>query len=129
TVAVVEEPLPESSTFGGGGQATIVRYEPERVTVRTASDAGGLLVLTDRWFPGWQATVDGRPAAILRTDYLYRGVVIPAGRHRGGVVYRPRPLLLGPLGRGLRLRFVWILAAGRRGLKAGLRPRWGVGPP
>src|SRR5262249_49121323 len=115
TAAVVEEPLPESSTFGGGGQAMIARYEPERVTVRTASDAGGLLVLTDRWFPGWQATVDGRPAAILRTDYLYRGVVIPAGEHVVEFVYRPRSFLLGALGSVLGLLGVCLLAAGPRG--------------
>jgi hypothetical protein len=112
-VAVVEDPLPESSAFGGG-DATIERYEPDRVTVRTASDAGGLLVLTDRWFPGWHATVDGRPAAILRTDYLYRGVVVPAGEHVVEFVYRPRSFLLGTLGSVLGLLGVCLLAA-RRG--------------
>jgi hypothetical protein len=112
--AVVEEPVPASSTFGGG-HATIARYEPDRVTVRTASDTGGLLVLTDRWFPGWQATLDGRPAAILRTDYLYRGVVIPAGEHVVEFVYRPRSFLLGALGSVLGLLGVCLLAAGRGG--------------
>jgi hypothetical protein len=113
-VAVVEEPLPESSSFGGG-RATIVRYEPDRVTVRTASDTSGLLVLTDRWFPGWQATVDGRPTTILRTDYLYRGVVVPEGEHVVEFVYRPRSFLLGTLGSVLGLLCVCLLAAGRGG--------------
>ena len=113
-VAVVEEPLPESSTFGDG-RATIVRYDRDRVTVRTASPAGGLLVLTDRWFPGWQATVDGRPAAILRTDYLYRGVVVAAGEHVVEFVYRPRSFLLGTFGSVLGLLCVCLLAAGRGG--------------
>jgi hypothetical protein len=109
-VAVVEEPLPESSTFGDG-RATIVRYEPNRVVVRTTSDARGLLVLTDRWFPGWHATVDGRPAAILRTDFLYRGVVVPAGEHMVEFAYRPRAVLLGALGSALGLLGVLLLAA------------------
>jgi uncharacterized membrane protein YfhO len=58
--------------------------------------------------------VDGRPAAILRTDYLYRGVVVPAGEHVVEFVYRPRSFLLGALGSVLGLLGVCLLAA-RRG--------------
>jgi hypothetical protein len=103
-IALVEEPLPEplaASDAQEPGHATIVLYEPNRVAVRTASDAGGLLVLTDRWFPGWRARVDGRPVAILRTDYLYRGVAVPAGEHVVEFIYHPRSFLLGGLGSAL----------------------------
>jgi len=111
-VAIVEEPLPGSAAFGEG-HATIEHYEPDRVTVRTSGETGGLLVLTDRWFPSWYATVDGQPARILRADYLYRGVALPAGEHVVEFVYRPRAFLLGALGSAFGVLAVGFLALGR----------------
>jgi uncharacterized membrane protein YfhO len=40
----------------------------------------GLLVLSDLWYEGWRATLDGRPVPILRVNHAVRGVVVPAGR-------------------------------------------------
>ena len=64
-------------------------YEAERVTVQTAARRPALLVLTDNWFPGWKASVDGEPAPIHRVDYLIRGVAVPGGAHRVEFRYEP----------------------------------------
>ena len=40
-----------------------------------------LLFLSDAYYPDWQATIDGREAKILRADYAFRAVVVPAGNH------------------------------------------------
>jgi uncharacterized membrane protein YfhO len=55
----------------------------------------GLLVLTDVWFPGWKATVDGRDVPIERVDYLLRGVRVPAGAHRVEFRYEPASFTAG----------------------------------
>jgi hypothetical protein len=65
-----------------GGAATITRYRLNDVTVDVDTPAPALLRLADLWYPDWKATVDGRPASILRADYLLRAVPVPAGRHR-----------------------------------------------
>ena len=57
--------------------------------VDTSSSGRALLVLTDSWFPGWKATVDGREVPIERVDYLIRGVPVPAGAHRVEFRYEP----------------------------------------
>jgi hypothetical protein len=73
----------------GSGSARITADEPERVAVRAEASHRALLVLADTWFPGWRATIDGRPAPIIRTDQLLRGVVLPAGAHTVEFTYVP----------------------------------------
>ncbi len=77
------------------GKANIVLDEAEKVIVTTNSDRPGLLVLLDNYFPGWRAELDARSAALLRADYAFRGVRLPAGKHRVVFRYRPPLFLLG----------------------------------
>ena len=51
--------------------------------------AEGLWVVCDTWFQGWEATVDGSVAEILRVNGIHRGVRVPAGSHRVEMHYRP----------------------------------------
>jgi hypothetical protein len=76
-------------------KADIVSYEPERVVVETTGASDGWLVLTDAWYPGWRATVDGASVEITRADVLFRAVPIPAGRHRIQFVYSPISFRIG----------------------------------
>jgi hypothetical protein len=71
------------------GRARLAGYEGERVMVDAAATRPSVLVLTDVWYPGWKATVDGRPTRLHRVNYLLRGVEVPAGSHRVTLEYRP----------------------------------------
>jgi hypothetical protein len=62
--------------------AVISSYGMNQVVVDAKTDGPALLRLADLWYPDWAVTVDGRPATMLKVDYLLRGVVIPAGSHR-----------------------------------------------
>ena len=77
----------------------IESYGPDRVELVTTSAADGLLVLHDLYYPGWIAEVDGKPAVMLRAALLFRGVVVPAGRHR--VAFRFEPFTFSNLGAAL----------------------------
>ncbi|RVU21841.1 YfhO family protein [Methylobacterium oryzihabitans] len=70
--------------------ATILAYRRNVVTLEVESDRDGVLVLHDLYYPGWEARVDGVKRPILRTNLLFRGVEVPAGRHV--VEFRFRPL-------------------------------------
>ena len=92
TTAVTEEPIDGLAQRPAASDPTdsarVSSYEAERVVVRTKARRPALLVLTDSWFPGWKATVDGNDAPIHRVNYLIRGVPVPAGDSPGGVPIR-----------------------------------------
>jgi hypothetical protein len=74
---------------------TIESYEPGRVVLKVEPASDALLVLSDLYYPGWRAEVDGRPAPILRANYLMRAVAVPAGRHTVGFLYEPASFKAG----------------------------------
>jgi hypothetical protein len=88
-------PQGTGASAGGGGEARITSYEPERVTVRARSRGQGLLVLSDNQYPGWNATVDGRSVPIERVDYLFRGVRVGPGSHTVEFRYQPLSFRVG----------------------------------
>jgi uncharacterized membrane protein YfhO len=55
----------------------------------------GLVVVAEMYYPGWEVTVDGRPAEILRTNRAMRGVALPAGTHRLVFRYNPASFRFG----------------------------------
>ena len=94
--AIVERPVAGlGDDPAEGGEARIVRYEPDRVELSATAERRSLVVLSDVHFPGWQATVDGREVPIERVDYLLRGVPVDAGTHRIEFTYRPASWRIG----------------------------------
>ena len=60
---------------------SFVRYGLNEVELAVRTPVSGYLVLSDVYYPGWRATVDGVPAEILRADYVFRSVLLPPGEH------------------------------------------------
>jgi Bacterial membrane protein YfhO len=97
--AVVSELPPDwidaAAARSDPGEVEIVSYESDAVRLRAESKRRALLVLSDSDFPGWEATVDGRSVAIVRTNALVRGVALDAGSHLVEFRYRPASLRRG----------------------------------
>ena len=71
-----------AATTTGASDARLLTIADGRVSIDATSESGGFVVLSDSWYPGWQARIDGRPAALRRTNVSMMGVAVPAGRHR-----------------------------------------------
>jgi hypothetical protein len=84
---------PASDPFHGS--ARVSYPTPNRVVIDAVTDAPGYVVLTETFDPGWSATVDGDARPLLRANFAFRAVVVPAGRHRVEMSYRPVSLALG----------------------------------
>jgi Bacterial membrane protein YfhO len=61
--------------------ARISSYEPSRLRIDTEAEHPSFLVLSEIQYPGWTAQVDGVETPIYQTNYLLRGVALPAGKH------------------------------------------------
>ncbi len=86
----------------------VTRYEPGRVdlTLSRPAPAGAALVVSENYYPGWTATVDGRPAAVGRADYVLTGVELPAGAQRVSLQFTsPR------YERGLQISLLALIAS------------------
>jgi len=79
------------------GTVVIRRYAPERIELDVSTRSSAYLVLTDSYYPGWRAWVDGQPAPILRADLLFRAVQVPAGEHHVRFAFQPSSLRWGAL--------------------------------
>lgn len=78
-----------------GGEVRVERYEPDRIELAVDSPAEGYLVLSDPFYPGWRAELDGSPAEILRANYAFRAVAVPAGSHTVTMTFRPASWIAG----------------------------------
>lgn len=79
----------------GKGQVKIMQYQPNKVVIRTQSTVVGFLFLSDTYFPGWIARVDGKQTTIFQTDYAFRSIEIPKGNHIVVFSYQPFSFILG----------------------------------
>ena len=77
------------------GQVEIVHRDPNSVTLRAQLARPAYVVLLDRYDPNWQATLDGRPAPVLRANQIFRAVYAEAGHHEIRFDYHQRGFRLG----------------------------------
>jgi hypothetical protein len=99
--AVIEGPMTPQLTVLASQRparavaAEITEYSSRSLRASVTVSGPRLVVLNDTDYPGWTATVDGQPTAILAANYLFRGVLIAAGTHVIQFTYRPLSFTIG----------------------------------
>jgi hypothetical protein len=100
--AVLEDLMPnatdeKSMAYEGPSdfQSEVVHYGARRVALKVETSRPGLAILTDVYYPGWRAEVNGQPTKIYRVNGLVRGVWLPEGEHHVVFSYWPLSYQIG----------------------------------
>lgn len=126
-VAVLGAPLAQAlgDPVGAAESVRFRSYEPDRMAIEVNLAKPGLLVLSEFHYPGWHATVNGKPAGIYKADGALRAIWVPEGASRVELNYLPASFLVGGtltlltfLGVGVGLVVSW-----RKGLWSPLCPQ------
>ncbi len=81
-IALVEENLDfKAKNFDLGATSNLVKLDDTHIQIKTNSQSPAFLVLSDVYYPGWKAKIDGKSTHIFQTNYVLRGVLIPEGNH------------------------------------------------
>ena len=104
---------------GGEDDVQMPIHTPSYVRITANLQCRGMVILTDTWFPGWRAKVDGKTVEIYQAYGGVRGVMVDGGRHVIEMRYRPWSVFLG--GALTLLAAVVAVAASRGAANAGRR--------
>ena len=75
--------------------ARITGYENNKIDLDLSTDRDGLLVLSEIYYPGWKAYIDGKETEVYCTDYNLRGVFVPQGSHKAIIRFEPASFTRG----------------------------------
>ncbi|MCC6794021.1 MAG: YfhO family protein [Candidatus Hydrogenedentes bacterium] len=98
TIAITDAALPMSplaTSPTAAGTVAIREHTPQRVVIDCDAKSDALLVLADTFYPGWQASVDGKRETVMPVYHCFRGVAVPAGKHTVAFSYRPASVKIG----------------------------------
>jgi hypothetical protein len=95
TTAVMVKTQPALAQCGSEDRVTGYYENASQVWVDVRMACKGLLIVSDNWYPGWRAEVDGRPAEVWKVNTVIRGVVVDAGVHKVAMRYRPLSVYFG----------------------------------
>lgn len=93
--AVVAEPLDAALAAAGGGSVQVQKISPTRLELRSSASGEQVLVISQIFYPGWRATVDGAATDLLRVNVVQQGLVVPPGEHLVVVEFWPRSFQTG----------------------------------
>ena len=115
--SVPQPPAPSSlNAQPSTNSVEFASYAPKRIVLRANAGSPAVLLLNDKYDPNWKVWVDGKPATLLRCNYLMRGVYLQPGAHT--VEFRFEPPV-GTLYVSLAAVFVSLLLIGYLALGRG----------
>jgi hypothetical protein len=76
-------------------EVKVVTYENNRLVLDVRTPEAALLFMSEAYYPGWKAYVDGREEEILRANYIFRAVPVGPGSHKVEMVINPLSFRVG----------------------------------
>jgi hypothetical protein len=107
---LLDEPLSLGNKAGFQAEARIAEYRNHLVNIQASLDSPGILVLTDSFYPGWNAYVNGRQERIYQANLFFRGVPLAPGTHSVEFRYEPRSFAIGRAVSIITLLFIVVIS-------------------
>ncbi|MEX2235198.1 MAG: YfhO family protein [Cyclobacteriaceae bacterium] len=97
TTAVIDTSKFQVKSISPDSAATIrlIDSSPKNLKYESQSSGNGLAVFSEIYYPGWEATIDGKETTIARVDYILRALEVPAGNHTIEFTFKPKPYTVG----------------------------------
>ena len=89
------------------GNVSIIGWEPDGYRFQVHASTPAVLVVSQNYFPGWRATMEGRSLSVFPADEAITGIAVPSGDHTVDLVYGPKSFRWGAV---LSLIAVGVLA-------------------
>ncbi|MEZ4675448.1 MAG: hypothetical protein R2932_14540 [Caldilineaceae bacterium] len=118
--AVVQASTIPASALGdatGNDHVQVTRRDANALSLTVSASSPGLLVLSELWYPGWRATVDGMSTTLLRTNSALRGLLVPGGESVVELWFAPdswRAGLISAIAGWILTIIIFIFEKGRR---------------
>ena len=74
-----------------------LKYTPGHIKLTCTTSQPGLFFISDTYFPGWHARIDGKETKIIRADYAFQGLWLTQGTHTIELNYDPASFKYGAL--------------------------------
>lgn len=103
---VIENPVNFNKSDIVNSSVSYEFYSPEKSIIDVKTDHDGFLFVSDAWYPGWLAKVDGLEEPVYRANYAFRAVAVSEGVHRVEFIYSPDSLRTGELVSMVTLMFL-----------------------
>ena len=118
STAIAETDEQLNSSTDTAATVTVTSYKANNIEMQTSSSEEQFLVLSEIYYPvGWKATIDGEPASIYKTDFVLRGLQVPAGDHTITMSYKPASSVWGGRIAWMGHIILWISGLGLLGLR------------
>jgi len=121
-VALIEE-VPPDGFLGlsarGTGAVEMLADRGEELVIRVTASQEGFLFVSDQYYPGWEATVNGFRQPVYRANYAFRLVRVPQGQSMVVFRYRPKSIRIGALISGVSVAALLLFWTGSRQLRKG----------
>jgi hypothetical protein len=77
-----------------GSDITLTSYAPNKLTYDVDATGNGIIVFSEIYYPGWEATIDGKPVELARANYILRSMPVTAGKHKVEMSFNPKSVAI-----------------------------------
>lgn len=110
---ILNKDLSANNQFSGDGEIYLTHYAPNELRYKFSSESEQIAVFSEIYYPaGWEAYIDGEKVEIMRANYAFRSILVPAGEHEVIMKFTPNSYRVGAnVSRATSiLLYIWLLS-------------------